>query len=214
MKYKTFLISMLSSGKSPLLFALLISSALCIKAQQTGTVAEAEHPGIIALSNSSQNKVRSSEILRVINDPGGHAIWLLSTDPVYPSGPGRLERIPLTSTPHRTLAEESPTPRVDEVNWQITNSGSLASSPSELASVAPAPNLTPVIRAGDRIIIEQHSAILDSTLAAIALGPARLGAQFDARLVVGGKHLHAIALASGRAIIASEQERSGFGGSQ
>jgi hypothetical protein len=74
--------------------------------------------------------------------------------------------------------------------------------------------LTPVIKAGDHVILEQHTAALDSQLAAIALGPARVGAHFDVRLTVGGKRLHAIALSQGIAILDQQQELSGFGVSQ
>lgn len=78
----------------------------------------------------------------------------------------------------------------------------------------PTMNIAPVIRAGDRIALEQHTATLDSSLTAIALGPARIGANFDVRLTVGSKRLHAIAISSGHARLAPQQDHDVFGAAQ
>lgn len=60
---------------------------------------------------------------------------------------------------------------------------------------------TPIIHAGDRVLVEEHTAVVDSVLEAVALGPARAGGQFPARLKVGGRVLRVAAVAPGRAVI-------------
>jgi hypothetical protein len=184
----------------------LIASLASIRAQQPGSAADVVQ--LHALSfNLPQHQSRNQEILRVINDPGAHALWLLSPDPSHPGGPGRLECI---SQP-ALLAIRRPDSYAESQPIENRQSAKIHLSP-------PLPdqnalNLTPVIHAGDRILLEQHTSTLDSTFSAIALGPARAGANFDVRLAVGGKKLHAIALAPGRAVLSMQQETS-FGASE
>lgn len=64
----------------------------------------------------------------------------------------------------------------------------------------------PVIRAGDRIVLEEHTAVVDARLEAVALGPAAPGASLRVRLAVGGRVIAAVALAPGRAQLIPEQE--------
>jgi hypothetical protein len=63
-----------------------------------------------------------------------------------------------------------------------------------------------VIRAGDRIEVEEHTAVADVTLEAVATVPAREGAQFTVRLKAGGRILRVWAVAPGRALIAGPVE--------
>jgi hypothetical protein len=72
--------------------------------------------------------------------------------------------------------------------------------------VLPEPVL-PVIRSGDRIILEQHTRVVDARLEAVAIGPARAGAAFSARLLMGGGMVRAVAISAGRALLAGETER-------
>ena len=77
---------------------------------------------------------------------------------------------------------------------------------------APAPALRepepllPVIRAGDRLIVEEHTAVVEARLEAVALGPAASGSPFQVRLTIGGKVVRAVALGPGRAAFAAETE--------
>jgi len=64
--------------------------------------------------------------------------------------------------------------------------------------------LTPVIHAGERLIVEEDTAVVSSRLEAVALGPAAIGAAFEVRLKIGGKLLLAVALAPGRAAFQAE----------
>ena len=63
-----------------------------------------------------------------------------------------------------------------------------------------------MIHAGDALVVEEHTAVVDARLEAVALAPAAVGAEFSARLKVGGKVVRAGALAAGRAVLAPESE--------
>jgi hypothetical protein len=58
-----------------------------------------------------------------------------------------------------------------------------------------------VIRAGDRIVIEEHTAMADVHVEAVALGPAAIGKRFQARIKAGGV-VGATALKAGHAELA------------
>ncbi len=64
----------------------------------------------------------------------------------------------------------------------------------------------PVIRGGDRLIVEERSPVVEARLEAIALGSATAGSSFRARLKIGGKIVRAIALGSGLASLVPESE--------
>lgn len=63
-----------------------------------------------------------------------------------------------------------------------------------------------VIRAGDRLVVEESSAVVEARLEGVALGPAIAGAAFEVRLRIGGRVVRAIALGPGRAALAAEAE--------
>jgi len=154
--------------------------------------------------------------VRVINDPGGHAVWLLKRDPAQAGGPGRLERVSLAlgatqkSDPHALVDSSQDSPR---------DPRSVSSAAVALPRERPAgwlAALTPIIRAGDRVLVEQHTAAVDAHFIATALGPACVGQLFEARLVVGGKRLRVKALSPGRARVEGLQnlDTSSFGEAQ
>ena len=62
----------------------------------------------------------------------------------------------------------------------------------------------PVIHAGDRLIVEENSSVVEARLEAVALGPAAVGSLLQARLRIGGRVVRVVALASGRAEFQSE----------
>jgi flagella basal body P-ring formation protein FlgA len=64
----------------------------------------------------------------------------------------------------------------------------------------------PVIGAGDRLILEEHSAVVDARLEAVALGPAAVGSALRVRLVIGGRVVRARALAAGHVALQEETE--------
>ena len=75
------------------------------------------------------------------------------------------------------------------------------------SSRATAEELKPVIRAGDRIVVEEQTAVLSAWLEATALTSAGSGGELRARLAIGGRVLEARAIAPGRAEIEAEARR-------
>jgi hypothetical protein len=65
----------------------------------------------------------------------------------------------------------------------------------------------PIIRAGDRVLVEEKTAVAEARLEAVALGPAWQGSSFNVRLTIGGKVLRVLAAAAGRAALEKEVER-------
>ena len=159
--------------------ALVCSSSLALAGQTLGGNGSSSY-----LSNSTLPAIEaaplSGKIYREIADPFTGARWLLLKDSNHPGGPGRL-----------VLAPES--------------GGMPSVSPTRGIETGPLLNavaLVPVIRSGDRLIIEEHSAVVDEQLGAVALGPAAKGSTFEVRLEIGGKVFHAVALGRGRAAFA------------
>ncbi|KAA6464727.1 hypothetical protein DYQ86_01830 [Acidobacteria bacterium AB60] len=123
----------------------------------------------------------AESVLRDLVDLSLGAHWQLSRDARHPGGPGRLVlaagTAPLTARPG------------------IPSPGTPTPSPS------PEP-AAPIIRTGDRIILERHEGPVDSWLEGVALTPAKLGARLRARLRIGGRVVTAIASGRGRALFA------------
>lgn len=127
--------------------------------------------------------VPSGEILREIDDPHNGDRWLLMRDDRHPGGPGLLLLV--------SAARSIPAP----ASVTVSVSASALSQPQQ---ESPAP----IIHTGDRVIVEEDTPVASSRLEAVALNPARPGAMFNARLVLGGRVVRVSALAAGRAILA------------
>lgn len=119
-------------------------------------------------------------VVREIDDPHSGARWLLMRNHDNPAGPGRLVLIAA-------------------VNRQAGR-GTISTTSAEM--IPP----RPVIRAGDRLIVEENTAVIEARLEAVALGPATLGSTFDVRLKLGGKVARVVALAPGRAAFQTRTE--------
>jgi hypothetical protein len=61
----------------------------------------------------------------------------------------------------------------------------------------------PVIHPGDKLTVEEHNATVQAYLEGLAAGAAAPGACLDVRLKIGGKTVRAVAIATGRAALAS-----------
>jgi len=144
----------------------------------SGSLASAEVEGSGVQGHSLGD---SGELVREIDDPNNGDRWLLSRNDRYPGGPGRLVRAAVDRNEH-------------------------GGAPSRAAGRAGAAAFNPVIRVGDRLIVEEHTARVDAALEALALGPAAAGSAFDVRLKMGGKVVRAVALAPGRAAFQPETE--------
>ena len=64
----------------------------------------------------------------------------------------------------------------------------------------------PAIHAGDALTVEEHTALVDARLEAIALGPAVEGAYFRVRLKIGGRVVRVEAVSAGHAVFGPESE--------
>jgi hypothetical protein len=114
---------------------------------------------------------RGGEVLREIDDPHNGDRWLLTRNADNPAGPGMLVRVSGARLgPQRAGLSED--------------------------SQAAAPAL-PVIRAGDRLIVEEDT----------AMNPAAAGSVLNVRLAIGGRVMRAVALAPGRAALEPETGR-------
>lgn len=123
----------------------------------------------------------AGRVVREIDDPHSGARWLLMRDRDNPAGPGLLVLVAVAGR-------------------QNGQGGTISTTSSEL--IPP----RPVIRAGDRLVVEENTAVIEARLEAVALDPATLGSVFDARLKVGGKVVRVVALAPGRAAFQAQTE--------
>lgn len=142
----------------------------------------------------------ANEVLGEIVDPANGNRWVLENGD-RPGGPGRLVLASRASA-HADRAPERETRRGSFAARRVlspVNSAAFARPAVIRAPVIRAP----VIRAGDRIVLVARTSVMDASLAAVALGPARAGSVFKVRLDidgrVGGKVLEATALGPGRA---------------
>lgn len=133
--------------------------------------------GTVMAIESSGAAVERGVPVREIDDPQNGARWVLYA-PVG-GGPGELVLVQRGFTERREA--------------QAGRSGGL-------------PQWSAVIRGGDRVILEEHTPVVDARLEAIALAPAREGGTLRVRLKIGGGIVEAVALGPGRVAFAPETE--------
>jgi hypothetical protein len=121
---------------------------------------------------------------RVIRDPHTSMCWLLERNPARRSGPGRMV----------LLGEQE---ALDLESARIAKK--VAEMKKEKAS--------PVIRSGDRVVVEENSVAVEARLEAVALASAIEGAEFRVRLAIGGHILRVVAIAPGRAVVTANAGR-------
>jgi hypothetical protein len=164
-----------ASGAGVLVWA--VASICCAQApagSRVQVLLSSAGPGPVRVESLAQE-----EIVREIDDPHSGDRWLLMRNARVPGGPGRLV---LVSAGRRGLGGASA-----QAATQIEDAG-----------------LRPVIRVGDRLIVEEHTPLVDAVLEARALNPAAPGSALDVRLTVGGRVLRAVALGPGRAALQPE----------
>lgn len=129
--------------------------------------------GRTRIAASAAQEAGSAEVLREIDDPATGNRWLLERDGAHLGGPGRLVLLAKQAgaAGRRAVFEKAVTPD----------------------------SLAPVIRAGDAVILEAHTAVMDAELETFALTAAPAGSPLRVRLKLGGRVVTAIALAPGRA---------------
>jgi hypothetical protein len=116
------------------------------------------------------------EIIREIDDPHTGDRWLLVRNDQLAGGPGRLVLV----AAHHNASDGATVRSADQAREA---------------------RFLPVIRTGDRLIVEEHTARVDAVLEARALNPAMSGAALDVRLTIGGNVVRAIAMGPGRATL-------------
>lgn len=89
-----------------------------------------------------------------------------------------------------------------------------ASLSPEAARAVRSDALVVIVRAGDRLRVEAHSPTSDTWLDGVALGPARKGSSFLARLAFGNSIVRVVATAPGRAALAPESKDESKGWAQ
>jgi hypothetical protein len=133
----------------------------------------------------------TGEVVREIDDPHTGARWLLMRDSSHPGGPGRMV---LAFAPRdQALSKFDGEMRIGVKN----------DLQPLLAGSAPA---QPVIRAGDRLTVEENTAVVEARLEAVALNPAAIGSPLNVRLAIGGRVVRVVAVAAGRAALLAETE--------
>ena len=91
--------------------------------------------------------------------------------------------------------------RLIRVRWPVHLSGKRRPQPANQHDEA---RFHPVIHAGDRLTVEEHTAVADAALEARALNPAARGSALEVRLAIGGRVVRAVALGPGRAAFQRE----------
>jgi hypothetical protein len=114
-----------------------------------------------------------------ISDPSAGHDWLLVPDRAHPERPARWVRI----------ARNGAEPQAG------------ARGENGIARDAAPPI---VIHPGDRLVVEEHSSVVDAQLAAVALNAAVRGGELRARLEIGGRVVRGVAVDRNRALLAPQ----------
>ncbi|MGD0911439.1 MAG: hypothetical protein ABR928_06055 [Terracidiphilus sp.] len=139
-------------------------------------------PATLVIVSSPGSPRSTEEIVREINDPATGDRWLLKRDAEHPAGPGRMVLV----------ARKNAVPK--QANSSVENAG------VGFETGAPAT----LIHAGDRLVVEEHTRLIDAVLEAVALAPAAQGGALRVRLSIGGRVVKAVAIAPGRALLSPE----------
>jgi hypothetical protein len=157
---------------------LVLAWVASASAQSTGNAAWGSMRPAAAIDQTAL--LSGGHLLREIVDPSTGDLWLLLRDPSHPAGPGRL-----------VLARQGAGP--------LGKTGA--------GTVQPLPGSEPpIVHAGDALLVEEHTPVVDTRLEAVALGPAIKGRYFKARLKIGGKVVYVEAVAPGYAVFGPKSE--------
>jgi len=132
-----------------------------------------------------------------------------------PSSGAIVQRGQTTACTSCTIVREIDDPHSGQ-HWILMRDPAHLGGPGVLMAEESVPNsgwlaggiarLHPVIRAGDRLTVEESSAKAYLRLEGIALSPAAPGAQLHVRLALSGKVVEALAVGPGRAVRIPERE--------
>ena len=158
--------------------AMLAMAAPAALGQATASTVAAHLVMLSSPAPGSSPRVPAGEVVREIDDPSNGDHWLLVHNADHPAGPGLLL---LVSAERIRPRQAGPGPKVEPV--------------------------LPVIRAGDRVIVEENTPVVEAQLEAVAMSPAMAGSSLNVRLSIGGKVIRAVASGPGRAIVQEEAGR-------
>ena len=159
---------------------LVVAPVVGACAQTTGNATAVPEPLRVVAATPETALDPDGQVLRQIEDRSTGDLWLLLRDQSRPAGPGRVVLI-----------------------RQRTNTqGATLGGPAQALSRGE----RPMIHTGDALMVEEHTAVVDARLEAVALEPAVMGARFKARLKIGGKVVRVVAVSPGRASFAPEGE--------
>ena len=147
--------------------------------------------GMLVAGNDAQPRF-SNSVVREIDDQATGLRWVVLRDQAHPGGPGRLFVAPGPVARHRMA---------------LGTKSLLASGAAPAQNSTQISALRPVIRQGEHLIIEEHSAVVDARLEAVALSSAKAGELLKVRLIPGGNILKVKALAAGSAMLPDTEVR-------
>jgi hypothetical protein len=156
---------------------LLAGAMLPASAQTTKQTNRGSAPADLIIVSAPAPSPATREVVREIDDPATGNRWLLKRDSQNPGGPGRMV---LLASEHSQLT--SARVRIEAENIETGRSSAM-------------------IHAGDSLIVEEHTTLVDAFLEAISLAPAAQGGVFRVRLSLGGREVNARAIAPGRALL-------------
>jgi hypothetical protein len=133
--------------------------------------------GCLAGAEMQSGDRQQFHAMRIIKDPGTRQCWLLESGFDRPATPARLVLLPSETS----CAGPDTKGQDGHLHGYFRNQS------------------IPVIRAGDTLILSEHTSVSDIQLEAIALSAAAIGEALTVRLKIGGRPLHAIATAADQA---------------
>ena len=144
---------------------------------------DADSPSSLQVPSPGCN---SKDFVREIHDAGSGLRWMLFRNDSHAGAPGRL-----VLNASRGNADE-------------TQGCASGLDQESLPGVDAFREV--VIRAGDRLTIQEYTSRVDLRLEGVALTPAANGDAFNVRLRIGGRTVRAIALKPGKAMLAPQAE--------
>lgn len=160
----------------------VIGFLICAALPSTPQTDRGNGPASMVIVSAPGSPRAAEEIVRVIDDPANGDRWLLERDSQHPGGPGRMVLV----------AREKGSPAAARAFHEYAGSRFGAGT------------LAALIRAGDHLIVEEHTRLLDAVLEGIALDRAREGGALRVRLTIGGRIVKAVAVAPGRAMLSPD----------
>ena len=163
---------------------LVMIIAVSCFAQSQSQNADSDRSRDARSTDSSNQFIRNPRrVVSAFDDRSTNLRWLLVEDEDHVSGPGRL--LPI----------------------QTSRQGSETAGGEAARSKWPGVALVRfLIKAGQQVVVEEHTRALDARFEAVALESALAGSKVKVRLKLGGKTVDAVAEASGLVVIATGEE--------